>query len=77
MFAIIEFYTVKSSRNYVTIKPCGLYSYVSSFNMLRLIVVYDGLFEILHHDFVGNSGKEFLKLVVTSGFTVNGSMLTV
>ena len=77
MFAIIEFYTVKSSRNYVTIKPCGLYSYVSSFNMLRLIVVYDGLFEILHHDFVGNSGKELLKLVVTSGFTVNGSMLTV
>ena len=39
-----------SSFNYATINPRGLCSYGPSFLMLRLMVTYEGLFEILHHD---------------------------
>ena len=67
--------TMKSSCSYATIlESRGLYSYVPSFIILRLMFTYDGLFEILHNDLkinrlmyvccffcVGNSAKEELE----------------
>ena len=35
---------------YATLKRRGLYGYVPSFIMLRLMFVNEGLFELLHHD---------------------------
>ena len=46
--------TLLSSYNYATLKSWGLYSYVPSCIMLRLMIVYEGIIEILHHDFFHN-----------------------
>ena len=51
IFNLFEFdleMTVMSSYNYATIKPWGLY--VPSCVMLRLMIAYEGLLEILHHN---------------------------
>ena len=42
--------TLVSSYSYATLKPWCLYSYVPSFIMLRLVVAYEGLFDILRHN---------------------------
>ena len=46
--------TFVSFYNNATLKPQGLYSCVPSFNMLRLMVIYEGRIEILQHDFQKN-----------------------
>ena len=42
--------TIVPSYDYATLKPWGLYSYVPSFIILRLVVAYEGLLEIIHHN---------------------------